>query len=522
MSALSPLALKLHGIVFDLDPEDVPADKWTGGRNVVFKNGETHRIGGVSRFAETGRLFIAYFVHYVDLGPQEYWIYGGPQGVAVYNGTQHFDLTPLGQWAPIASPGKNFTVGDLNTLPFVNHPERGPFWWDGDVTHRLTTLPDWPPAWSCRAMRAHKAQLMAIGIDTGAGLQEMTAAYSSSADPGDVPEFWVPSPTNDAGDMTFSTPGGPLLDGISVRDQFFVMKANATYVGQYVGGTFVFQQRDIFPSVGILATGAAIEHGNFVYMVTGNGEVVRHDGNSVQNLGYGAFQNYFNRMLNYQFANNLFLVRDDLQGQIIICYPTGASSFACTEGISIEIASIGRGNMVVASVIDLPDVLGAAIGYTGIEDDSWDSAAGSWDTDPKLWNEQATGYRPAHIVFASGRGPLLEKDIGTTMDGAEIHANVERLGLEFDTYERLKFINQGFPRVSGPDGQKLYFRFGGQEQVRSPIEWQDELPFVIGQDGQLDFFMDARLIALSMRSDDGGVWNANGMMLTGRTSGKWR
>src|SRR5262245_51649671 len=48
-------ALKLHGIVMDLAEEDVPADRWSEGRNIYFRNGETWRVPGIGRFANAGR-----------------------------------------------------------------------------------------------------------------------------------------------------------------------------------------------------------------------------------------------------------------------------------------------------------------------------------------------------------------------------------------------------------------------------------------------------------------------------------
>lgn len=518
MTRPQALALKLHGIVWDLDPEDVPSNKWTGGRNIIFRNGETWRVPGAAPYADEGQLFPAKFVHWFDVGPAEYWLYGGDDGIAVYDGANHYDITPEG-WAAIASKNFTYSVGDLNTLPFVNHPERGPYWWDADVTHIMEPLPDWPVNAAARVMRAHKNFLIAINVDTGAGLQEASAWYSSSADPGQVPEFWTPAPDNDAGEMTFSTPGGPLLDGISVRDQFFVAKANAMFVGQYVGGTFVFQQRDLFPSVGLFAADAWIEHGNWIYMVTGNGEIIRHDGNSLQNLAYGNCQDYFNRALNFEFPSSVFLYRDDIGGQIVIAYPTGTSE-ACNEGLSIEVASIGRGEMIDVSVIDLPNVWDFAIGYTDVIPQSWDEDPEPWDEDTTLWNEQASGYRPAHIVWAAGE--LIEKDVGN-LDGLgnPVEAFVERVGLEFDTYSEHKVISGGWPRVKCNAGSTLYFRFGQQETVRAPVSWDPEIIYVQGEDDQLDFFIDGRLMAHAMRSSGGGMWKANGIVLNARTSGNW-
>ena len=136
--------LQMTGINMDLIPGDVDAGWWTGGRNVAFRAGKTYRIPGEDRFAESGRLNAADQVHYFDAGAQQWWIYasartGSAIGVAVTDGTNHYDVTPVG-WASIASKNFILSMGDLNGLPFVNHPELGPFWWDANPANKMVSL----------------------------------------------------------------------------------------------------------------------------------------------------------------------------------------------------------------------------------------------------------------------------------------------------------------------------------------------------------------------------------------------
>src|SRR5262245_25281331 len=99
------LPLKLHGLVPDLKPEDVPADRWTRGRNVFFKNGEMFRCEGIGAIFGT-ELFPVEIVWYVDTGAQEWWLYASGSGVGVTDGSgSHWNITPA-DWAPIAQ--KNF------------------------------------------------------------------------------------------------------------------------------------------------------------------------------------------------------------------------------------------------------------------------------------------------------------------------------------------------------------------------------------------------------------------------------
>jgi hypothetical protein len=504
-----------------MKPEDVTPDRWSAGRNIFFRKGETWRVEGIGQIFGN-ELFAVEIDWYVDTGAQEWWYYAGPAGVGVTDGAgNHYNITPAG-WGAIVNKNFVYTAGDLNSVPWINHPERGPFWHDADPSHVMTQLPDWPASWAARTLWAHKNFLLALCIDTAAGLLEGKVSWSSSADPGQIPSKWVPAPDNDAGDWSFATPGGPIVGGISVRDQFFVMKADATASLQYVGGQWVFQARDVFPSTGLYAPKAAIEHGNLVYMFTGAGEFIRHDGNTIQNLLYGVAQHYLLDTINAEFPASCFCYLADESGIVGFAYPTGDTK-ACTEAIGIEIDSIGRDEGPCDMALrDLPGVYGADLGYTEISPESWDTAVGTWDTDPMVWNEAPTGYRPAKIVFAGGANGLLELGISTDVLGQPIVAFAERTGMDLGDFSVHKVISQAFPRVEGTAGDMLNYRFGGQDQVRDAVTWGAEMPFDLGNvTDRLDFFQDGRLLAYSVRSTGGGGWHLNGIQLTVRKAGRW-
>jgi hypothetical protein len=504
--------VKLTGINKDAVPGDAPEDFWTDGRNVMFVAGETVRIPGEALFAAP-TISRAQFVHYIDTGVQQWWIYGGDNGVAVTNGVQHYNITPAG-WGAVASKNYVYTVGDLNTLPFVNHPERGPYWWDGDPSHIMTPLPDWPAGWSCRVMRAHKNFLMAGNIDSGAGLLEGQVSWSSSAAPGTVPTYWHPAPTNDSGDYNFAKPGGPIIDMLSVRDQLLVAKQDYQGVLQYVGGQFVFEGRDVFPSIGLFSTGAWIEQGNLIYMLTGTAELVRHDMTSISNILYGILQDYLKGQINYEYPSSVFLYRDDDNGQVGIAYPVGTSK-ACVEAILVETATLRPG------IRDLPSVYGADLGLTSIESDAWDQAIGTWDTETRSWNQAGSGYQPLRVVFAGDTQGLIVQGGSNQQLGGPMQAYAARGGIDASDLDYRKTISGMMPRVQGNRGDVLNFQFGAQADDNSDVELTGVLPYVIGVDDQLDFFADGRLLTINVASSGGAPWKLASVVPAMRKSGRW-
>jgi len=512
--------LTFTGINRDKVPGDVGADWWTDGRNIIFIANETRRAPGEGKYGSIAFLIPDIRrIHYVDTGVQSWWIYCGDAGVAVTNGTSSYNITPVG-WTPIASKNKVFSIGDLNGLPFVNHPEVGPFWWDGVPANVMKKLPDWPASWTARVMRAHKYFLLAGCIDTGAGLLEGQVSWSSSADPGTVPTYWVPTATNDAGDAQFSHPSGEVVDMLSVRDQLFIAKNNYTGVMQYVGGQMVFETRDVFPSMGIFAPDCWVEANNLVYQFTGSAELVRHDATSVSNLLLGVLQDYVRGQINYEYPSSVFLFRDDDNGQVVLAYPVGTGK-ACTEGISVEIQSLRPG------IRDLPGIYDADYGVTTITLEDWDHDAQIWDNDLTTWNESASGYQPAKVVFAAGTNGMVEQGkTGQQIDPAtgllrDMQAYVRRDGIDIDEMDFRKTFSGCRPRIKGAIGQVVKFQFGAQASDSQPIELVPEADFRVGQDDQVDFFCDGRLLTCQARSTTGTPWALSSLFPLVKKSGRW-
>lgn len=517
----TPVQVQLHGIVKDLEQTELAPDRWSDGRNVHFKAGAAMRTQGDLPYANTGRLFNADAIKFIDNGVVQYWVYaaataGSPVGIGATDGVTHWDLTPAG-WPAIASTSGQLTIGAINGFCFINHPEFGPFYWDNDVTHDFVKLPGWPANTTCRVMRAHKEFLMALCVDDLAlGLVEGQVRWSASSGTG-IPPAWTPSPTNDAGDKIFSEVTGPLVEGISVRDQFFCMKPNFTGVLQYVGGTFVFASRDVFPSLGCLAAGAAVEAGNIVYMLTGNLELVKHDGTTYQNVLYGVMQDYLRQVMNYQYPHMCTLYRDDYNGQVVVAYPTGTAKL-CTEAITYEVATGDCG------VRDLPGITMAETGNVAVIPVSWDTATGSWDTDPEIWNQDASGYQPPQVLLAAVSLGMLQvggaSDFTTTGGRVPVTTYLTRSGIDLDSKWNRKCMSGAKPLVEGVNGNTMTFTFGGQEGIDAPVTLLPALTHTIGQAAQLDFFLDTLYLYTGVQSVGGAPWKLSGWSMMARESGR--
>jgi len=67
----------------------------------------------------------------------------------------------------------------------------------------------------------------------------------------------------------------------------------------------------------------------------------------------------------------------------------------------------------------------------------------------------------------------------------------------------------------------LKLQFGGQESDNAAIELTPLLPYTIGVDDRIDFFLDGRLLSIKVQSDGGAPWRYAGIYPEIRKSGRW-
>jgi len=522
MSRPQPAPMKFSGIVKDLIPSECPPDVWTDGRNVIFRAGETQRVPGEAQFANAGRVCDADVTRHITNAGGSWWVYAGATkaktpGVGVTDGVSHWSIMPAG-WVAINAKLARLSIHDLNGIIILNHPEIGAFFWDGDPTHVMTRLPNFKAGWFCSVMRAHKNWLMALNINDDSGAHPGRVTWSSAADPGTVPPEWLPTPTNDAGYIDFANPSGLLVDGVSLRDNFFISKQNWTGALQYIGGQFVFRSADVFPSAGMWAQECAVELGNVVYQFTGRGMFIKHDGTQVVDLLYGIGQDYVTSRMNNEYPTSVFVYRDGQAGQVLLCYPTGSNQ-KCTEAISIEVVSGKMG------IRDLPGVYMAANGPTVQANQTWDADAASWDSDQSSWDENASPFTTDKIVFAAADQGLLEQGAAATQwtpsGPALLPAYVTRDGIDLDDADYRKTLSLLRPRLKGSTGDQVQFRLSAQDSDSAPPISVGPLTYTIGVDDQVEFFIDGRLLSIYMASVGGQPWTLGKLYPFGRKAGRW-
>ncbi len=493
------VTLKPNGVVWDVPPHELPPDVYSIATNMRFDDDAAVKFSGFTDRNGT-TLFPPVFMAATQraINDQPTWGYGGLTQFGVTDGTAHFDLTPPGG---INAALAEYTITTLNSIPVINPITDIPYWWDGDTGGTLLELPDWDPTWACSSMRSFKNFLLAIGM-TGTDQYGDVVRWSTAADPGTVPQEWVPSPTNSAGSIVLAATRGDVIEGLALRDQFVLYKAHSTYVMQFIGGQFIMQNRKFLVTSGILSRNCVVEHQGFHYVLTDD-DVIRHDGHTVESIVDKRAKKYIFDTMSPQFFNRAFVANNAGDNEVWFCWPEGDSPIPTT-------ALVYNTALDDFGIRTLPSTDYITAGFTGLTVASggdWESDAQAWDLDFTVWNEAAfSSLKDGLIGCSSERSAMFVYDDSPTENGAIVTSYLERTGLDLGSPERVKLVKAVWPRITGEKGEIINIRVGSQLHASHPIVWSAAVPFTLGVDDKVDTFAQGRYLAISFSSTTDNIW----------------
>ena len=503
MKSPSYQRLTHHGLVMDLPPEQAPANAWTAASNVFFFEEATRRVGGSKEFASPllgdGPIFCANLV----LALINYWVYCTTTKVYVTDGLDHWDITPVG--GLIATAAGDWTSCVLNDVLVLNNQKNVPMYWTGSVSDELLPLPGWPADARCHAMRSYKYHLFALNITENSVPYPDLLWWSSGAEPGAVPQYWVPAPDNDAGDVILAdTPGG-ILDGLPLRDVFVVYKDYATHIIQYTAGQLVFSARKVAYTSGIQSLNAVTEIDGRHWIFTGT-DVVVFDGQSGQSVVDNKCRRAIVDSVDPDFRHLAQVIAKHANNQVWVCVPEqGVGSLSRAYVINNLTFDIG--------IRELPNVAYLARGVvtTLAESLSWDARVDAWDVQAGMWNQAAYDATDDSLLMCDLiNNRLIDVDRSDSDVSGPVTAFVERTGITVGDPIAYKYFNRLVPRLEGAPGATVYIRAGVQNFFNTPIEWGAPQPFVIGQDFAVNLDVNGRLLAIRFSAETDSVWTLHG------------
>jgi hypothetical protein len=494
--------VSMLGVNVDIDPADLPPSVWSDVTNMVPKSLGMTRARGYEAFYGTP-LAPPFFVLYTPQAEEVTWLYAGSITLTTINQTGvHTDRTPAGM---VATAGGNWTGGNLNGIAVVNAPQNPPYYWRAGMALALP-LPGLRSNTQYRALRPFKYHLVGMGVvGTGGNLAE-AVHWSNAADPGEIPNTWVPAPDNEAGDNILADEDGDIIDGMALRDSFYIYKQDSVYEMTYIGGNEVFRFRKVFATVGVLAKNC-IARVQGTHVVLGNGDVYQHDGQNQKSLMEGIVREKFFSTLDDAYYKNSFVVYLEALDEVWFCVPTTGN----TRANLCAVWHVTTGKWGYRTIPPTDHGATGIIGQlSGAVSEPWDSDTGTWNTDTTAWVDQSLSITEDSLLLASSQPSQLYKgNSGTTADGVAYSSQVSRLGLSLEDPSREKAIRRIWPRLNAPTGTTFTLELFNQRDTRDGQEVLGSVNFQTGNEG-VAVNVNARYLGLKISTEESVDWNITG------------
>lgn len=509
------------GLNTDRHPYELPPQAWTKAWNVETSDGKIRSVQGEQRLFD---LEIKPSYHTSYLGA------GGAQSIAVSDGKRVHMYSIQGTKLDISpSPTVDWASGavsftNLNGVLVVNSASDGPFYWPGGSAV-LLPLVGWDTSWRCKAMVAYRYYLVALGMTESSVDYLYKVRWSNSAAEGDLPTEWVAALDNDAGgDLLGETPGA-IVGGALVRDSLYVVKEDAVYSGDWIGGEYVIQ----FSRLKGAGIGTRLQRG-FAEMPNGmvifsTSDVVMFDGQSSSSIVDGRIRKALSDAISgdlwdlsqvfaHRASSQLFIAGVGAgYTQLSHCFVYNWSEDTWTSrqlnyGYGFDSAFI---TISATGIPEWDELAGPAVG----DETHWIPGA-SWDDQTQTtWNQGV--YRPSTQDVLVYESTVADDEwwvsvlavSSSNSDGSPKSCIAERVGIPVEGANGLAMITECWPEVHGDATLKV--SIGGQLAADGPVTWSGPFDVQAGVTQSIDPRVTGRFIALKIESFEDARWSLGAM-----------
>jgi len=502
------------GVIKDKPAHTLPLNAWSDAVNVRFNDGYAEKSLGYS--SQLGTPSIApYFLLPFQSTSLFYWLYAGLTSAYITEGPTHSNITrSSGSYNGNADEG--WTGGTLAGIPILCNGFDAPqMLFPASPSNPLSELSNWPANTQAKVVKPFKNYLVALNMVEGGADNPYVVRWSHPADPGTVPTTWdYTDPTNDSGRVPLSEGGGGLVDGGSLRDSFIIYREFSTYSMRFIGGRFIFEFRQIFPSSGIFAKRCFAEfEGKHCVLTTD--DLIVHDGSTQQSVLDTKYRDTLFAELNGATNNQrTYLSVNYAKNEVWVCYPTGSDAFP-TKALVWNYRHNTVGFETLPGSMDIAfDVIDPQTTAT------WDSDSDTWDSDSTKWDSKQ--YNPAKramLMADTTNTKLYKMDDTNQFDGVSFTSTLERTELQLaNDFDSIVMVKRIYPKLTGSGAVTIYM--GGQNVIGESVTYDAGQTFTIGTDHKLDVRESWRLPAVKFESTGDVSWKLHGFDLEADGVGK--
>lgn len=412
----------------------------------------------------------------------------GDGGVSISDGgAQVATVLPAG-WGPFTAG--TMTGAVLGGVAAFNYRGAPPWYWDTTLAGAFVKpLPGWIAGKQARVIGTFGQHLFAGGL-YGAIVEDEQVAWSDAAVAGTVPASWVPTLTNQAGQLGLSTGKGPIQVMQSLANSLMVWRSEGLFAIDYVGRPYIYTSRLVASHSGAASMNCVLNVKG-TQVVLSAGDIVQTDGVQVRSIGEGRLKEWlFSQMSRAGLALAHGYV-DTAASEAVFCVALGRDD-RCNFALAWNFE---RDKW---SVRELPESVHTWMGLKAQGGPLlWDDDAGSYDGDTGFWDEGIPGgYQLKPFAACVEKGVLVLNQGSQRWTGENIVGTLERTGLKISDGDRIAKVQRVIPAIEGSPGTVIGIQVGAQLAANGPVSWGPAQDFILGQSVKHDCNARGRFVAI--------------------------
>lgn len=311
-----------YGVLVDPSPYDLPAQAWSMGVNVRFRNNHISRgpiFRSVAVLGDTNPRFVfgakpSTGLDFVFVGYEDGTVKRFQTGI----GETDYSITGFSA----AVTEGTWTTTTLAGVVYVNRPDRVP-WSLGPTDARFSALANWDATWRTNLLRTCGGSLVALNVTKGATSYPTMVKTSAFPLSGTVPASWDTTVANTlASENILAEMSGPIVDAQKFGSALVIYGEQEAWLMQADGSSQVFNYRKLPFNKGAINANCAIEIDGKHY-VFGQDDIWTHDGYSEDSIADGKVRDFIFNSINVSKASRCFVAHNPRLREMYFCFVSG-------------------------------------------------------------------------------------------------------------------------------------------------------------------------------------------------------
>tara|TARA_Y100001938_G_scaffold150777_1_gene243376 strand:- start:17719 stop:19335 length:1617 start_codon:yes stop_codon:yes gene_type:complete len=507
------------GLITDIPGYNIPLNAFTRADNVVFDERQVRRAP-IFRKVKDSLGFTPRFT--IGITPST----GYDQVIVVSDAwaiKEYVSGTVTDRSGSISgsSDPRPYTGSVLADIVYINREDRVPVYRTVGGTN-FADLPNWTSTWRAGALRPYKDQLLALKMTEGTTSYPNRVRFSDITTANSVPGSWdATDTTKSAGFIDLVESNTPIVDGLTLGNDFIIYTSDDVRMMTFVGGAFLFNIKKLFGDTGLINTNCVVE-ADKKHFCFGRDDIYLHDGVSKQSIADTRIKNLVFGSLNTQQSDVCYVTHDEGQNLVYFCYQSGDANASFPNAGRCNRAAVYNYRANTWSLMDLPNTssgtnanLNSVTTYANAGSLTYQGVGGSY------YDQEDN--RDRHTVMAgedqSTDGITSDKLYG--LDDADAGklafeldtqatkpAVLERVGLDLDEagtgVSSYLVVTRIFPQADteNTDNTSLSFQFGASDIPRNTPTYTSAVTFDIAADHKIDSRASGRYLSYKMTVSD--------------------